>query len=427
MKIACEHPTIIVNPNIGELIAKYGCYYFAGRMYHNASGYKPYFNFDKRHFNAYRDHINEDNITENVVIDESTGNTFPIYLCVPCGHCVLCKEKKLNSLVNRIKYESFCYTDKPYFLTLTYNNQWLPSDGVSVRDVQLYFKRLRRNLERNGYVQPLRYIVVGEYGKHTRRPHYHAIIFGLPSSDDTSVRDVQALLDKSWQRGFTLSRTVDMSDEHTAFYTAKYTYKSCDVPDGCNRLFQNSSRRGGGLGSRFFDKQAKSLRCRVTTNPVVLNPFTGKTEPFMWSLYAIDRIFPSEKRFVPLKLRKALKKYSICKTLISQFEPELNWLYETNYQRIKSKFGSLVFVPLDFGSLKHIASSYTPDYSSNIYEVEREILKYIDLDFSKRDEFQRKREFLLSNLSLNQQDVDLVQRIASIKRRNHHLSNIEVL
>lgn len=59
------------------------------------------------------------------------------------------------------------------FLTLTFDDEHLPKDWcVSVRDMQLFLKRLRRA----GF--PLRYLACGEYGDINQRPHYHAILFG---------------------------------------------------------------------------------------------------------------------------------------------------------------------------------------------------------------------------------------------------------
>ena len=62
------------------------------------------------------------------------------------------------------------------FLTLTYNDDNLPSDvGLHKDDLQRFFKRLRKALD----TKKIRYFACGEYGDTTSRPHYHAIVFGL--------------------------------------------------------------------------------------------------------------------------------------------------------------------------------------------------------------------------------------------------------
>lgn len=62
------------------------------------------------------------------------------------------------------------------FITLTYNQENLPPRGLRKKDLQNFFKRLRK------LVTPLRYFACGEYGEDqtkTKRPHYHAIVYGL--------------------------------------------------------------------------------------------------------------------------------------------------------------------------------------------------------------------------------------------------------
>ena len=63
-------------------------------------------------------------------------------------------------------------------MTLTYRNEFLPNDNqLSVRDVQLFIKRVRKLLGTEigyEYVRPIKVIYSGEYGKkNTKRPHYH--------------------------------------------------------------------------------------------------------------------------------------------------------------------------------------------------------------------------------------------------------------
>lgn len=60
-------------------------------------------------------------------------------------------------------------------MTLTYNTQSLPVDGsVSLRDVQLFLKRLRHALRG----RRIRYFLAAEYGDAYKRPHYHVVLFG---------------------------------------------------------------------------------------------------------------------------------------------------------------------------------------------------------------------------------------------------------
>lgn len=66
------------------------------------------------------------------------------------------------------------------FLTLTYSDEMLPSDGsVHVRELQLFMKRLRKAIA----PQKVRYYACGEYGDRTWRPHYHLVLFGFGFPD----------------------------------------------------------------------------------------------------------------------------------------------------------------------------------------------------------------------------------------------------
>ncbi len=74
--------------------------------------------------------------------------------------------------------------DSAMFLTLTYDDDHLPSDyGLHKKDLSGFFKRLRNQLEY--YEQRrIKFYACGEYGSKEKRPHYHAIIFGLSPYDD---------------------------------------------------------------------------------------------------------------------------------------------------------------------------------------------------------------------------------------------------
>lgn len=69
-----------------------------------------------------------------------------------------------------------------HFITLTYDTKYVPiiENGyldLSKRDVQLFFKRLRKYLSVETPVPVIKYYAVGEYGGKTSRPHYHVIVF----------------------------------------------------------------------------------------------------------------------------------------------------------------------------------------------------------------------------------------------------------
>lgn len=111
------------------------------------------------------------------------------YYDVPCGHCVGCRQDQSLEWSNRLLMESL-YHDSVYFITLTYCDEYVrntiyvdDSTGevrtkptLCKKDFQDFMKRLRYKFSES----KIRFYCAGEYGEDTDRPHYHAIIFGLP-------------------------------------------------------------------------------------------------------------------------------------------------------------------------------------------------------------------------------------------------------
>lgn len=101
------------------------------------------------------------------------------YLRLPCGSCVGCRAARAQAWALRCRLELSQHAASSV-VTLTYADSPLLPDGresLRPRDLQLFFKRLRRS------GPPIRYFASGEYGDQLGRPHYHAILFGLPPSE----------------------------------------------------------------------------------------------------------------------------------------------------------------------------------------------------------------------------------------------------
>jgi len=130
---------------------------------------------------------------------------------VPCGRCHGCRINRVDTWTTRLLHESSEWIQKS-FVTLTYDETHLPEDNsVHKEHLQLFFKRLRFHLDKK-----LRYFACGEYGEHTERPHYHAIIFGVdPILHRNDIESV-------WSMGRTQTGTV----EHASIrYTVGYIMK----------------------------------------------------------------------------------------------------------------------------------------------------------------------------------------------------------
>lgn len=113
----------------------------------------------------------------------------------PCGHCTACRIQRTSQWALRLMNELPKWNYDATFITLTYDEEHLPNDyALHKEDAQNFIKRLRNDFidlgwytldEQNRKKANLRYFLCGEYGDadchgFNGRPHYHAIIFGLP-------------------------------------------------------------------------------------------------------------------------------------------------------------------------------------------------------------------------------------------------------
>lgn len=83
------------------------------------------------------------------------------------------------------------------FITLTYATEHIPiskngKPELSKRDVQLFFKRLRKSHPKRvgKWSNSIKYYCAGEYGSRTQRPHYHIILF---NADITKIQNAWSM------------------------------------------------------------------------------------------------------------------------------------------------------------------------------------------------------------------------------------------
>nr|CAI9750321.1 replication initiation protein [Cressdnaviricota sp.] len=190
----------------------------------------------------------------------------------PCGQCLSCRINKRRVWTLRLMLENY-YHEKACFVTLTYRDDDLPFDlcsGVPVlekRDCQLWLKRLRKRF--NG--TEVRYYLAGEYGTRSKRPHYHAILFGIgpeqldpqfflyggKSGGEKGLEKRVTPLSKTWSFGLVhVGEVTRQSIQYVAGYvTKKFTKKG----DGYVPEFSLMSRRPG-IGSQAVGQIAAVLQ-----------------------------------------------------------------------------------------------------------------------------------------------------------------------
>lgn len=235
---------------------------------------------------------------------------------VPCGHCMGCRLDRARVWADRMLLELRDNNYKALFVTMTYSDEFIPHaahvgynyfDGfyddvepfvidddeawiadcavgapvtLSVRDTQLFMKRLRRTFKN----RRLRFFLAGEYGPRTGRPHYHAIIYGISLADfkDARIKDFNKLgqpryISKSfeniWGNGYCVLAPVNWNTcSYVSRYTMKKRYKSDDpnaysigvIPPFCTM----SRRPGIGLlhADELLKNGDKAFVCDVDLN-----------------------------------------------------------------------------------------------------------------------------------------------------------------
>lgn len=184
----------------------------------------------------------------------------PQTIYVPCGQCVGCRLEYSRQWAMRCVHEFETAGRVGSFITLTYNPDNLPPDGkVHKEHVQKFFKRLRKK-----FGSGIRFFACGEYGHNFKRPHYHAIIFGLQFPDliiHTVKHGYQyyrsPILERLWPYGFSLVGNVTFE---SAAYVARYVFKKQkgdDVDDSLQPFVLMS--RMPGLGHDWYDKYKNQI------------------------------------------------------------------------------------------------------------------------------------------------------------------------
>lgn len=145
---------------------------------------------------------------------------------IPCGQCIGCRlARSLDSAVRAVHENQF--HEHSIFATFTYAPEFLPIDGgFQVRDLQLFWKRLRKYLGETR----IRYFACAEYGSQRARPHFHAIIYGwMPNDKKLHHRNFHGndvytseTLQKLWPLGWANFGNVTID---SCAYVARYITK----------------------------------------------------------------------------------------------------------------------------------------------------------------------------------------------------------
>ena len=181
---------------------------------------------------------------------------------VRCGQCIGCRMSRSQEWAARCMHENITHGEVGQFITLTYNDDYLPKTRSLVKsDFQKFMKRLRF---RKG--AGLRFFMCGEYGGRLGRPHYHMLLFNYPFEDLVKWKDTDfgplyqsADLLSSWRLGNCVLGALTLT---SACYVSSYLLKKVTGPNAeahyQGRLpeYNDMSRRPG-IGREWWFKYAK--------------------------------------------------------------------------------------------------------------------------------------------------------------------------
>lgn len=197
------------------------------------------------------------------VSDKSDIKGFKIK--VPCGRCIGCRLDYSRHWAIRSMHEAKMHQDN-CFVTLTYDDDHLPDNrSLSKSYIQSWMKRFRYK-----YGNDIRFMICGEYGAKTQRPHYHILFYGFnfPDRYVWSCRRGNIYyrspgLEELWRdagcsksNGFSVIGDVTFeSSAYVARYITKKIFgaESKKYYSGREPEFLNMSRMPG-LGNEFFYK-----------------------------------------------------------------------------------------------------------------------------------------------------------------------------
>lgn len=164
------------------------------------------------------------------------------------------------------------------------------------KDLQDFLKRLRRQIEyyfkkRGLSVPKFRYFFVCEYGPHTLRPHYHAILW---FDDDLLSKILKQFVYKAWKMCSCVRIQCEPCADPSGSYVAKYITGNYTLPNylqtPLTRTFTLKSKNLGfdALSNEVVFSSAIGNRCRVDI-------FDSKTKAYTCDMLPseiVRRCFP---------------------------------------------------------------------------------------------------------------------------------------
>lgn len=346
-------------------------------------------------------------------------------LSVPCGECDACRSSSQSKWVTRLLIEA---KNWPYvvFFTLTYSDKFLPRidlseyqelgnqindcydfcalhdfkvPSVSVRDVQLFIKRLRKQFTKYEKIkekQILRYFISSEYGPTTFRPHYHGILFfsseTMSSRFRQSISEAWSVYHRDTCSFESIGRTdcqfvVGSAAQYVASYVSFISYLPSILQVKPFRPFSLHSTCPPIGFADFTDEQVQRIFHNSLTRISFTDPRTNRlvTLP-LWRTIK-DRLFPKIKGFSKLDTHGRVTLYRLAERYLdSQLWPLELILRDLRFRKIwdendyqleliESLCGEILCIDdLPYTDFKHADDYFDTECFKRLLRISRRVL-----------------------------------------------------
>lgn len=221
---------------------------------------------------------------------------------LPCGQCTGCRLDRSRDWALRCVNEAKLYGDYNCFITLTFNDAYLPEDGsLDHEHWKLFMKRLKSYVRRKfgkSAAQGIRFYMCGEYGPKLGRPHYHACLFNFDFPDKrykriNAVGDkiyTSDILDKCWGQADPGMCEIGSVNFRSAGYVARYIMVKQTGDDavahyGDKRPEYTRMSLKPGIGAEWFKRYQSDV---FPDNFLVHNNIKHPVPRYYRNLYELD-------------------------------------------------------------------------------------------------------------------------------------------
>lgn len=335
--ILCEKPVLIFNPRLKYLVNLHRRVCLDGNLieFHK----KVFSSFPWKIFYQYRRGVTIDNVDNYYIIDDD-GQTYPVFMYVPCGHCRICRAKWLRDWETRCICESACHPYPPHFVTLTYAPENRPTTMSDCYiDFDLFMKRFRLYADRlTGKKNSLRYVACSEYTPKNHYPHIHMLVWGLPyiPNNDGNSSAFQALhdfvQDDCWQLGYV---KIEVARDPSGKYGFKYLKKNDD-----SDCWFHSSRRPG-IGHHFCKFMQSQIEKTLDLGSISVTVFGKLHKDLPIPAYFKRVWFPTLSLLFPSDILKSAKRLHESALILKTAYPYLKTRLSLDKLNIFQKIGNV--------------------------------------------------------------------------------------